>query len=296
MALSFVGSLLAVTLLVFLLVRLMPGDIASIHNLGPATQASLYLDRSVPVQYLFWLGNALTLDFGISLVDGTPVRSLLAEYTPPTLFLAFGSLAASLLLALPLGLFRGIRPASPLGKWLAALVYSASSIPAFVLGYIVLALFFGVFKVYITSVPDADSGFGVRATYYLIPIFVLALGNGSLGEFIRFISLEAQNVNGSMFLKAARARGAPLGIHFLKSMVLPLFNVVGTNLAVLLGGIVVVERIFNFRGLGWLSWEATLKRDFSVLMGIVVVMALLIRLFMLVGDLLAAWLDPRLRT
>jgi hypothetical protein len=73
-------------------------------------------------------------------------------------------------------------------------------------------------------------------------------------------------------------------------------DVVGTNLAVLLGGIVVVERIFNFRGLGWLSWEATLKRDFSVLMGIVLVMALLIRSFMLAGDLLATWLDPRLKS
>jgi peptide/nickel transport system permease protein len=183
-----------------------------------------------------------------------------------------------------------------LGKGLAAVVYTLSSVPAFVLGYIVLALFFGVFKVYITTVPDAESSLGIHITYYLIPILVLSLGNGTLGEFIRFISLEAQAVNGSMFIKAVRARGAPLGIHFLKSMVLPLFNVVGTNLAVLLGGIVVVERIFNFRGLGWLSWEATLKRDFSVLMGIVLVMALLIRSFMLAGDLLATWLDPRLKS
>ncbi len=124
---------------------------------------------------------------------------------------------------------------------------------------------------------------------------VLAVGNGTVGEFVRFISLEVQNVNGAMFIKAARARGAGLWRHFFKSMVLPLFNIVVTNMAVLLGGLVVVERIFNFHGLGWLSWEATLKRDFSVIMGITLVMAFLIRVFMLVNDLLAIWLDPRLR-
>ena len=78
-------------------------------------------------------------------------------------------------------------------------------------------------------------------------------------------------------------------------MVLPIFNIVVTNMAVLLGGLVVVERIFNFHGLGWLSWEATLKRDFSVIMGITLVMAFIIRVFMLLNDLLAVWLDPRLR-
>jgi len=132
-------------------------------------------------------------------------------------------------------------------------------------------------------------------SYYSLPIAVLAVGNGTIGEFVRFISLEVQNVNGAMFIKAARARGSRLWRHFFRSMVLPIFNIVVANMAVLLGGIVVVERIFNFHGLGWLSWEATLKRDFPVIMGITLVMAFLIRLFMLANDLLAVWLDPRMR-
>lgn len=291
----FAGSLLLVSLLIFTIIHMTPGDIAEIHNLAPATASALHLDRSLPVQYLLWLRGCLSLDFGISMVNGTQVSRLIWEYAPPTLYLTFGSLFLSLLLSVPLGVYRGLRPASPLGKAISFAVYTVSYIPVFVLGYIVLAVVFGVFKFFVTSPPEGDFRFWPWLSYYGLPVLVLAVGNGTVGEFVRFISLEVQNVNGAMFIKAARARGAGLWRHFFKSMVLPLFNIVVTNMAVLLGGLVVVERIFNFHGLGWLSWEATLKRDFSVIMGITLVMAFIIRVFMLVNDLLAVWLDPRLR-
>jgi peptide/nickel transport system permease protein len=168
-------------------------------------------------------------------------------------------------------------------------------VPVFVLGYIVLAVVFGVFHFYVTAPPEGAFRFWPWFSYYALPVAVLAVGNGTIGEFVRFISLEVQNVNGAMFIKAARARGSRLWRHFFRSMVLPLFNIVVANMAVLLGGLVVVERIFNFHGLGWLGWEATLKRDFPVIMGITLAMAFLIRLFMLANDLLAVWLDPRMR-
>jgi ABC-type dipeptide/oligopeptide/nickel transport system permease component len=291
----FAGSLLLVSLLIFGIVHLTPGDIAQIHNLSPATAHELYLDRSLPVQFVLWLKGCLGLDFGISMVNGTKVSSLIAEYAPPTLLLTFGSLFLSLLISIPLGVFRGLRPASPLGKFISLAVYTLSSVPVFVLGYIVLAVVFSVFRFYVTAPPEGPFRFWPYVSYYSLPVFVLAVGNGTIGEFVRFISLEVQNVNGAMFIKAARARGSNLWKHFFRSMVLPIFNIVVTNMAVLLGGLVVVERIFNFHGLGWLSWEATLKRDFSVIMGITLVMAFLIRVSMLANDLLAVWLDPRLR-
>lgn len=291
----FAGSLLLVSLLIFTIVHLTPGDIAAIHNLSPATAQALYLDRSLPVQYVLWLRDCLLLDFGISMVDGSKVSALIWEYAPPTLYLTFGSLFLSLLLSIPLGVWRGLRPAAPLGKFVSLAVYTVSYIPVFVLGYIVLAVVFGVFKFFVTAPPEGAFRFWPWVSYYGLPILVLAVGNGTVGEFVRFISLEVQNVNGAMFIKAARARGSNLWRHFFKSMILPIFNIVVTNMAVLLGGLVVVERIFNFRGLGWLSWEATLKRDFSVIMGITLVMAFIIRFFMLLNDLLAVWLDPRLR-
>jgi ABC-type dipeptide/oligopeptide/nickel transport system permease component len=291
----FAGSLFLVSLLIFGIIHLTPGDIAEIHNLSPSTAHQLHLDRPLPVQYALWLKDCLVLDFGISMVNGNKVSSLIAEYAPPTLMLTFGSLFLSLLISVPLGVFRGLRPASPLGKFISLAVYTLSSVPVFVLGYIVLAVVFSVFRFYVTTPPEGPFRFWPYVSYYSLPVFVLAVGNGTIGEFVRFISLEVQNVNGAMFIKAARARGSNLWKHFFRSMVLPIFNIIVTNMAVLLGGLVVVERIFNFHGLGWLSWEATLKRDFSVIMGITLVMAFLIRVSMLANDLLAVWLDPRMR-
>ncbi len=291
----FAGSLLLVSLVIFGIVHLTPGNIAEIHNLSPQTVHQLHLDRSLPNQYLLWLGNCLRLDFGISMVDGTPVLSLLRDYVPATSFLTFASLFLSLLLAIPLGMYRGLKPESPIGKGLSAVVYAFSSIPVFVLGYIILAIAFGVFRFYITAPPEGPFHFGRWAAYYLLPILVLALGNGSFGEFVRFISLEAQSLDGAMYITAARARGVKLWPHFFRSILPPVFNIAVTHVAVLMGGLVVVERIFNFHGLGWLSWEATLKRDFPVLMGLTLVMAVIVRLLMLVNELLAMWMDPRLR-
>ena len=291
----FLGSLLLASIAIFGVVHLTPGNIAEIHNLSPQTASAFHLDRSLPVQYLLWLGNCLRLDFGVSMVDGTSVATLLRNYAPTTLFLTFGSLFLSLLLAVPIGMYRGLKPLAKLGKSLSVVVYSLSSIPTFVLGYIVLAVAFGVFHAYITTPPEGSFHIGKWAAYYLLPIMVLALGNGSFGEFVRFISLEAQNVDAAMFIKAARARGVRLWPHFLRSMILPIFNIAATNVAILLGGLVVVERIFNFHGLGWLSWEATLKRDFPVIMGLTLVMAVIVRSLMLLNELLTAWIDPRMR-
>ena len=291
----FLGCMLLVSAVIFCLVHLTPGNIAEIHNLSPQTAHVLYLDRPLLFQYFLWLGNCLRLNFGISMVDGTPVFSLLRDYAPTTLFLTFGSLFFSLLIAIPIGMYRGLKPLAPLGTALSIFVYTISSIPAFVLGYIVLAIAFGVFRFYITTPPEGPFHFWKWAAYYFLPILVLALGNGSLGEFVRFISLEAQNVDAAMFIKAARARGVSLWPHFLRSLILPIFNIAVTNVAVLLGGLVVVERVFNFHGLGWLSWEATLKRDFPVIMGITLIMAILVRLLMFLNEILSAWIDPRLR-
>ncbi len=291
----FLGSLLLASAVFFGILHLVPGNTAEIHNLSPQTARALHLDRPVVVQYLFWLGNCFRLDFGVSLADGTPVASLVRDYAPTTFFLAFGSLFLSLLMAVPIGMYHGLRPAARLGKVLSGCVYALSSVPVFVLGYIVLAVAFGVFRVYVTAPPEGPFRWGPWAAYYLLPIAVLAVGNGSLGEFTRFISLEAQHVNAALFMQAARARGVRLWPHFLRSLILPVFNITVAHVALLLGGLVVVERIFNFHGLGWLSWEATLKRDFPVLMGIGLLMAVLVRSLMLLNELLAVWIDPRFK-
>lgn len=288
-------SVLCASLLIFIVVQLTPGDIAEIHSLSAATVERLNLDKPAWHLYLIWLGNSLRLDFGISLTHGVAVQTLLLKYAGTTLMLTFGSVLLSLIISVPLAVMLGLSPESRRGKWVSTLVYGFTSIPVFVVGYIVLAIVFGVFKFYPLDPPTGSFSFWPWFSYYILPMVVLALGNGTIGEFVRVLSLEIRNVNYSLYIRAARARGVSLLPHFLRPVIIPFISVINSRIAVLLGGVVVVERIFNRHGLGWLTWEATLNRDFFVVMAVTLVMATFIRLFMLMHDILSYFLDPRLR-
>ncbi|MFC1584346.1 ABC transporter permease [Fibrobacterota bacterium] len=292
---QFVISVFCASILIFFIVQLTPGNIAEIHSLSPATAAGLHLDRPAWIQYLYWLLASIQLDFGVSLTDGTPVLHLLINYAGTTLVLTVGSLLLSLSVSIPIAVFLGTAPESRTGQLLTTIIYSFSSIPVFVVGYIVLAIVFGVFKFYPLDVPEGDWRFWPWMAYYVLPVIVLALGNGTLGEFVRVLSLEIRSANRSLFIKAARSRGAGLLRHFFRPVVIPFMSVVVSRFAVLISGVIVVERIFNRHGLGWLTWEATLNRDFFVIMAVVLLTALSVRLLMLLHEILAYTLDPRLR-
>jgi oligopeptide transport system permease protein len=164
-----------------------------------------------------------------------------------------------------------------------------------VVGYIVLAIVFGVFKFYPLDPPAGNWQFWPWMAYYVLPIIVLALGNGTLGEFVRVLSLEIRSINLSLYIKAARSRGTKLLPHFFRPVIIPFLSVVVSRFAVLISGVIVVERIFNRHGLGWLTWEATLNRDFFVIMAVTLLMAFVIRLLMFAHEMLSYSLDPRLR-
>jgi peptide/nickel transport system permease protein len=131
--------------------------------------------------------------------------------------------------------------------------------------------------------------------YYILPIVVLAIGNGTMGEFVRVLSLEIRGVSLSLYIKAARSRGTGLFKHFFKPVIIPFLSIIISRFAVLISGVIVVERIFNRRGLGWLTWESTLNRDFFVIMAVTLLTALLIRTLMFLNSMAAYALDPRLR-
>ena len=288
-------SMLCASLVVFFIVQLTPGDMAEVHNLAPETAAKLNLDKPALLQYFYWLGNCLTLDFSVSLTNGTPVLQLLKDFAGTTFVLTVCSLFLSVLLSIPVALYLGTSPDSRLGKLLSSLVYGISAIPVFVVGYIALAFVFGVLKIYPLDPPTGSFEFWPWTIYYILPIVVLALGNGTLGEFVRVLSLEVRTVNHSLYVKAARSRGTTLFRQFFRPVVIPFLSVVISRFAVLMGGVIVVERIFNRHGLGWLTWEATLNRDFFVIMAVSLLTAFFIRLLMLGHDLLSYFLDPRLR-
>ncbi|MBF0430386.1 MAG: ABC transporter permease [Fibrobacteria bacterium] len=288
-------SIIAASLLVFLIVQLTPGNMAEIHSLAPATIEKLNLDKPIWLQYIYWLGNCLTLNFGVSLTDGTPVNELLLQYAGTTFGLTIGSMFLSLLISVPIAILLGISAESKSGKVISSIIYSISSIPVFVVGYIVLGIVFGVFKFYPLVMPEGEFEFWPWVTYYILPIFVLAIGNGTLGEFVRVLMLEIRHTSHALYIKAARSRGTSLLKHYIRPVIIPFLSIVVSRFAVLISGVIVVERIFNRRGLGWLTWEATLNRDFFVIMAVTLLTALLIRVLMFAQEMLAYSLDPRLR-
>ena len=291
---QFALTLIAGSFLIFAILQMLPGNIQEIHNLSSETASKLHLDKGFFARYFIWLWNCFQFDFGVSLVKGEPVASLIGQYGFITLYLTLGSVLLSLIIALPVGVVLGLNPQSRQWKWVSLFFYSLSSIPVFVLGYIVLAIFFGVFKIYTPQPPSGPFDFWLWFSYYIVPVIVLGFGNGTLGEFIRIIALETQQINHSLYIRSTRSRNGNLAKHFYRSLLLPIVNVIVTNIAVLLGGVVIVERVFNFHGLGWLSWEATLKRDFSVLLAITLIMAFIVRAGMLIYQVMAYRLDPRL--
>lgn len=282
--------------LIFFIISLTPGEIQEIHHLSDQTVKDLHLDQPALLQFFYWILGILTLNFGVSLTNGTPVLELLFDYTPITLYLTFGSLFITLLLSVPIAIYLSQPGQTKLKEVISTFVYSFSSIPVFVVGYIILAFVFNFLHFYPLDPPSAHSPWWHWWMFHFLPMIVLGLGNGTLGEFVRILKLEIENVNQSLYIKSARARGVSLLKHFFRPVFLPFLSVIISRIAVLLGGVIVVERIFNRHGLGWLTWEATLNRDFFVIMAVSFFTVFVVRIFMLIQDLLKLQLDPRQRT
>lgn len=294
--LQFAVGMLIAAAIIFSIISLTPGKITEIHSLSEATAHSLHLDTSIPVQFIYWTLNAIRLNFGLSLTNGTPVTELIVDYAPATMQLALGSLVITLLISLPLAIYFAFYPESKITQLLSTIVYSISSTPVFVVGYIVLALIFNLLKFYPLDPPLEDAPLWHHLTFSGLPMLVLGLGNGTLGEFVRILQLEIETVNRSLYIKSARARGVKLFRHFFRPVLIPFLSIIVSRFAILLGGVIVVERIFNRHGLGWLTWEATLNRDFFVIMAVAFLTVLLVRALMLAQDIIIYQIDPRQRT
>jgi len=281
--------------LIFFVISLTPGNIADIHGLSPTTAASLHLDKNIFSRFLLWTYNAFTLNFGPSLANGTQVTELIFDYAPTTIQLAIGSLVFSLLLSVPLAIVFALYPHNKWARLSSTLVYALSSLPVFVVAFIILALIFNLLHIYPLDPPTENAPFWHILFYQFLPMIVLGVGNGTLGEFVRLLQLEIENTNQALYIKSARARGAFLFPHFFRPVLLSFITILVSRFAILLGGVIVVERIFNRRGLGWLTWESTLNRDFFVLMGVAFLTVLVIRIFILAQEIIIYQLDPRRR-
>jgi peptide/nickel transport system permease protein len=296
--------LLGVSVIVFGLMQLVPGDPVRVA-LGTRFDQETYdalreragLDRPLLVQYFSYLGNALTGDFGVSFRSGQPVTTALMDRLPATLSLAGMSLLIALLIAIPLGLISATR-SGKLSDY-AATVFSqiGVSIPDFWMAILLILLFTGVLGWLPPSgyVPFTENPLG-WLEHIVMPAVTVGVVSGSiLTRFVRSSVLESM---GRDYVRTATSKGLPGGIvlrrHVVRGALVPVVTITGVQLATLLGGVVVVEVIFAWPGLGRLTYDAVLARDYPVMQGAVLVFAAIFLLVNLVVDLLYAALDPRI--
>ena len=297
-------ALFGVSIVVFALIHLVPGDPVR-TALGTRFDPDLYdarvaragLDQPVLVQYVRWLGNALQGDLGVSFRTGQPVTTALTARLPATALLAFGAVLVGLLIALPAGVVSAVRQGK-LADYLAnGFAQVGVSIPDFWYG-ILLILVFAVTlgwlppSGYVSPLDDP-----VAALRHLaLPALTAGVVTGAiLTRFVRSSVLEALN---AQHVTLARAKGLPsryvLRHHVLRNAWIPILTVTGLQLGTLLGGIVVVEVVFAWPGLGRLALDAVERRDYPVLQGAVLLIAAAFLIINLIVDLLYAKLDPRI--
>jgi peptide/nickel transport system permease protein len=297
--------LAGVSVIVFALVHLVPGDPVRLA-LGTRFDQDTYdallarsgLDQPLVQQFFGWLGRAVTGDLGVSFRSGDPVTVLILERLPATVTLAFASLVVALLIAVPLGTVSALRPRTLVDR--AATVFSqfGISVPEFWMAIVLILVFSGTLG-WLPSggyVPLTEDP-GGWLQRLMMPAVVTGVVSGSvLTRFVRSSMLEAL---GADHVRTAEAKGLRrrqvLTWHVLRNALLPLVTVTGVQLAYLLSGVVVVEIVFSWPGLGQLALQSVQARDYPVLQGAILLFAVVFLLINLVVDLLYTSIDPRIR-
>ena len=294
-----------VAIVAFLLIYISPGDPAAIIAGDTATaddiariRSGMGLDRPLPQQFVIWLWNVLHGDLGKSVVSGQPVAGLIRQRLEPTLSLAFTTIVFSVAVALPLGTLAASKAGSWADRGLTMFSILFFSLPVFLTGYVlidVLALNLRLFP--IQGYKPLSAGIGPWLGHLALPTICVSI------VFVALISRMTRSSVieslGSDYIRTARAKGVPerriLGVHALRNAAIPIATTIGLGVAGLLNGVVVVENVFALPGLGRLTVDAVLQRDFPVIRGVILVLSLVYVLVNLVVDLSYIVLDPRLR-
>ncbi len=297
--------LLGVSLIVFALMQLVPGDPVRValgtrfdQETYDALRARAGLDQPLPVQYAQYLGNALTGDLGVSFRSGQPVTASLLERLPATLSLAGVALLIALLIAVPLGLISATRSGKVSDYVATVFSQIGVSIPDFWMAILLIVLFTSTLGWLPPSgyVPFTEDPVDWLAHIVLPAVTVGVVSGSILTRFVRSAVLESM---GQEHVRTATAKGLPgslvLRRHVLRGALVPILTVTGVQLATLLGGVVVVEVIFAWPGLGRLTYDAVAARDYPLMQGAVLMFAAVFLLVNLLVDLLYAALDPRIR-
>jgi peptide/nickel transport system permease protein len=297
--------LVIVAVLVFLLTRLasgdpmalMLGDQATVEDVAKA-RTQYGLDKPLPTQFVLWVGELLHGNLGQSIFLQRPVAQALMERAEPTLFLAFFAVAIAAAIGVPCGMAAAIWRGSHADQWLSGVAMLGASIPSFWMG-LILIQFFAVYLGWFPASGYGDPGMGLGARLYhlILPASVLGLLNSAL--IIRFTRASMLDILGEDFVRTARAKGLPERVvmfkHVLRNALVPIITVLGLTIALMIGGTVVTETVFNLPGVGNLVVRAVLRRDYPVIQGTLLVIAGIYVLINLLIDLLYTLVDPRIR-
>lgn len=303
--LQMIIALLGVSVVVFSLMHIIPGDPVRValgtrfnQDLYDLLRARMGLDRPLVEQYFRWLRGAVTGDLGVSFRNGEPVITLILERLPATVTLAGAALFVALAVALPAGILSAVRSGTTLDYTVSAASQVGISLPDFWAGVMYILLF----SLALGWLPSSgfqpiSAGLWRWARHLILPAVTVGLISGSIiTRFVRSAVLEAFNQD---YVLTARARGLSevqiVFRHVLPNAWIPIVTVVGLQLGFLIGGVVVVEVIFAWPGLGRLALTAVRDRDFTVLQGAVLYLSAMFLLINLVVDIIYAWADPRVR-
>jgi len=289
--------LLGVSAITFALLFVLPADpVRQIAGRSATAQtvanirAQLGLDQPFLVQYGRYLAGLVQGDFGRSYLQRTDVASLIWSRLPASLLLMAGGIAAELLIGLTMGMLAAVRRGSATDRGLMIGSFVGVSAPQFVVGLLLLY----VFGVQLRWLPI--SGYGTWAHLVLPALTLGILGAGWYSRMMRSSMIEVLRQD---YIRTARAKGLPratiLFRHALPNAILPIVAMIGIDIGVFMGGIVVVESVFGWPGIGQLAWQAIQRVDIPIIMGVTLVSALAIVLGNLLADLVAPFIDPRIQ-
>ena len=303
--LAIIPVLLVVAIIVFLILRLTPGDPAAVIAGNNATnedidriRITLGLDKPVLNQFFIWIGNVLQGDLGYSFYLNKPVTELLARRIEPTLSLAAGTMLLAIGIAVPLGTIAAWRMGGWLDRLLSAFSVLGFSVPVFVIGYILIY----VFAIRLDWLPVQGysrlaKGFSPWLVQIILPCITLSFIYVAL--IARVTRAAVSETLTEDYIRTARAKGLPeravLLRHALANAAVPIATVIGLGVALLIGGVVVTETVYAIPGLGSLTVDAVLNRDFPVIQGVVLLFSLAYVLINLLVDVSYLVFDPRIR-
>jgi peptide/nickel transport system permease protein len=303
--LAIIPVLLVVAVVVFLILRLTPGDPAAVIAGQNATaddiariREQLGLSKPLLQQFVIWGGNVLKGDFGYSFYLNKPVTELIAQRIEPTVSLAAGTMLLAILVSIPLGTLAAWRMGGWLDRGLMAFSVIGFSIPVFVVGYLMIYYFAVKLEWFpVQGYIRIAKGLGPWAYQLVLPCLTLCTIYVSL--IARVTRASVSEALTEDHVRTARAKGlgeiAVLIRHGLRNAAVPIVTVVGIGVALLIGGVVVTETVFAIPGLGQLTVDAVLNRDFPVIQGVILFFSVAYVLINLLVDVSYLFLDPRIR-